>query len=203
VVLVDQEHELGAGDGASIDLHVPSWNAARAAHSQAGADDHALSASGSACFTFYPLRLIITTPTHKPGSQQPPQLACMHATATLIAAPAALASELCSLYGTMMQQGGAIGLDAQAVWSLHRQPLMDCICLLSTLPGTAAEASTPQEPAQSTAMLTEAAHSLQAFFDLDSVPGWRAEVSCILARLKQQQARNKVEVPSAEPVGDT
>jgi hypothetical protein len=202
LVLVDQEHDLGPGDGDSIDLHVPSWDAARAAHSPVGADDHALSAGASACLTFHALRLIITTPTHKPGSQQPPQLARLHATATLVAAPPPLASELCSLYETMMQQGGAIGLDAPAVWCLHWQPLMDSICLLSTLPGTAAEASTPQEQAQSTAMLTEAAHSLQTFFDLNSMPAWRAEVSCILARLNQQQARGQVEAPSADPQSD-
>jgi hypothetical protein len=183
-VLVDQEHELGAGVEAGIELHAPHWDVARAADTPADDQANRASVSASTSLTFIPLHLIITTPAHKPGSQQPPQLARLHATATLLAAPPPLASELCSLYETMMQQGGAIGLDAQAVWSLHWQPLMDSICLLSTLPGTAAEATTPQEQEQSTAMLTEAAHSLQTFFDLNSMPAWHAVVSGILARLQ-------------------
>jgi hypothetical protein len=129
-VLFDQEVDVAAQDDLQtpVLLRVPLTELAAASHRAALAADEPPTSSSltHASSKPVPLRLVVTTAAgahHCQGGSPPP--ARLLATATLLAAPALLASELCSLHIVMEQEGGYQGLGAQQLWSSHWQPLMD------------------------------------------------------------------------------
>jgi hypothetical protein len=191
VVLTDREHDIQAGGFTSIHLPFISQEVAREGQNTGEAGGQANRTSVSSRQASIPLRLIITSPVHQSGPNQPPSPTRLHATATLLAAPDHLASELCSLYAVMVEQGQQEGLTKQQVWSLHWQPLMDDICLLSTL----TEATSQEQ--QSMSVITEAAHNLQQFFEMNSLPAWQEEVVRVLGSLQQQDAKHQPESPTS------
>jgi hypothetical protein len=129
---------------------------------------------------------VIIAPAAASDQGEPPPPVRLHATATLLAAPAPLASELGSLYAATEQVGREQGLEPQDVWSHHWQPLMDDICLLSTLArGAGSAAGAPMQP--STAVSLEMAQTLVQFFSLNAMPGWQAEAQCVLDMISRQR----------------
>jgi hypothetical protein len=186
-VLVDKKYGLTAGHLTTLQLELPSSALATAA---TGKDRQV----GGGLQPVAPLRLIITTPTHHTQGPQPPQLARLLATATLLAAPASLASELCGLHELMEQQGAAQQLTAQEVWSQHWQVLMNdlALCLMaaddlsSATPGEGTAVSAYQVQA-----VGEVAETLCQFFLGHVMPGWQAQMHSSLQALSHQQAQGQ------------
>jgi hypothetical protein len=183
-VLVDGEYGVTAGHLTTLQLELPS-SALAAATTGKGRQD------GGGLQPVTPLRLIITTPTdHTQGAQQYVRLL---ATATLLVAPASLASELCGLHELMQQEGQQEGLAAQEMWS-HWQVLMNdlALCLLAADdlssatpgPGTA-------PPAHQRAALAAAADSLCEFFTHHVMSDWQAQMQGAVQSLGHQQGENK------------
>jgi hypothetical protein len=197
-VLVDEEQQVGAGAVGSISLSLSADLVARAAASTAPAHRQQHSGSGTSMQAIIPLRLVITTPAHPHSTTtQLPQVTHLLATATLLAAPVSLASELCSLYSMEEQEGPEAGLSPQDVWSHHWQPLMDDLCLLSTLAGGAAETGLGHQQAAST--VTEVATSLHHLFCLNNLPAWQEEVARVLDTLLQEQQQQAQVATAAHP----
>jgi hypothetical protein len=143
--LVDDEREVMAGQGkAVLRVQVPLQGLA-AANNRTGYGEGPSRDRPAHWAPSNPvgLRLIITTPT-LPNSSisqaplQPPQLL---ASATLLAAPALLASELCGLHALIEHEGVDARMTGASVWSQHWQPLMDDICLCLEALGSADAAS--------------------------------------------------------------
>jgi hypothetical protein len=195
-VLVDEEHEVSAAGAVNdISLSVPAGLVAGAAamvtrHGEQQSLEH----PSAKQTTILPLRLVIMTPTSPHSSTVAPQVTRLHTTATLLAAPAPLASELCCLYEAMIQQGQQEGLGAGCVWTTHWQPFLEDISLLSALTGRRA-GSSPAEH-QLPAVQADVAHSLRQFFDVNSMPAWHAYVSDLLRAGEQPSQTPALDIPS-------
>jgi hypothetical protein len=190
VLLVDKEYGVLAGDMTTLAVEIPVDGLGKAAHGNRPSREHACGHQ-----PVVPLRLIITTPTQHADTSQRTQPVRLLATATLLAAPAPLASELCSLYALMQQQGQQEGLGDQEVWSLYWQVLMTdlALCLLaaddlsSATPGTGTAA-----PAHQRAALAAAADSLCEFFTHHVMSDWEAQMQGALQSLgHHHQGENK------------
>jgi hypothetical protein len=176
--LADEEHEVEAGAINSISLSFPAGKLAHAAASASSTQQEPNPAGANDMQAIIPLRLIITTPAHPHNtSTHLPTVNHLLATATLLAALAPLASELCSLHTAMVEQERGAGLGVQEVLSNHWH-LMDDICLLSALARGAAEAGLDHQQAAST--VTEVATRLHQFFCLNTLPAWQEEVAQVL-----------------------
>jgi hypothetical protein len=192
VVLMDRTYNIASGglttlrmDVSSVSLarlvgrHGPNRNEARGPH------------------PVIPLRVVITTPTNQLDQPKPPQLAHVHATATLLAAPGPLASELCTLYEAMEDEGRAQGLSGQEVWAAHWQQLMNdlAVCLMAAdnlSSGAGATASTDQQ----LEAVKEAATPLAEFFSDHGLGGWQVQMQGVLQALGLHQVESRQ--PSAE-----
>jgi hypothetical protein len=202
-VLVDQRYDVEAGRVLPYTLEVPtSALATQLQHRQGGAPGRPA----------VPLRLVMTTPLTPSHSGQPPAPAQLLATTTLLAAPAPLASELCTLYDSMEDQGQAQGLGAGDVWSQHWHPLMEdiCLCLVAAHSAAALTATSPSAPSegpaggvQSQEVTARVMEVLGQFFAGNGMPAWQAQLQHIVAQLeefwrgRQQHADQAAPQPSA------
>jgi hypothetical protein len=189
-LLVDRACDVTAGTHTTLPLEVPTARLLSAA--QTG--------HGSSAPRPTPLRLMLISPPspHRhvtTDDGHPPPRPQLVATATLLAAPAPLASELCSLYEAMQDQGQAAGLEAHEVWSQHWQVLMHdvSLCLLAAddllaprEPTSSAPAS--EAPEQHTAgAIREVAGNLHRFFSSHAMVGWEAQMQAVLQACGGQQ----------------
>jgi hypothetical protein len=180
-LLVDAEHVTVAGDVTTIDLTIPAGSLAKAALSlPLGAEHDATHTSQP----IIPLQIVITAPVHASDTDQPPPPARLHTTASLLAAPGPLASELCSVYTGLEVEGQGAGLTTAEVWSTHWQPLTHDVCLLGTL---AARRRAGTLSCGSAAVAAQVAQSLSHFFADHALPAWQAQVSCFSTSLQQHE----------------
>jgi hypothetical protein len=166
-VLVDAEHEIQEGPTA-VQVEVPL--------------------AQISCSTQCPaaLRVVVSSPSaHPSGVSQPPRPTRLHATATLLAAPAPLAAELSAVFSGMQQDGRGAGLSAQDMWADHWQPLINDIALcLPCAPGAHAaatwQAASQQEGAARVAQ-QQVAQNLIKFCSAHGLIGWRSYLEGICA----------------------
>jgi hypothetical protein len=180
--LVHAEHDTVAGGVTTISMPTPVEGLmTEAAHGLSSGAQHASHSPQPVI----PLHVVITTPANHADQTNPPQLAHVYATATLLAAPVLLASELCTAHEFMQQQGRAQGLNDQEIWSHYWQPLMQDVCLLAT-----SALPKDEDPIQqaNAAVVAQAAHTLSHFFDINSMHAWQAQAVHVLSNLFQQQA---------------
>jgi hypothetical protein len=189
VLLVDKEYGVLAGDMTTLAVEIPVDGLGKAAHGNRPSREHACGHQ-----PVVPLRLIITTPTQHADTSQRTQPVRLLATATLLAAPAPLASELCSLYALMQQQGQQEGLGDQEVWSLHWQVLMNdlALCLMAADDfGSATTGAGTAMSVQQVQAVGEVADSLCKFFSGHAMLGWQAQMQASLQALGHQQGHCK------------
>jgi hypothetical protein len=170
VAVVDTEHTVAGGGswGSPVTLSIPSKGLASLAHD---------SRTGVIL-----LRLVITSAALAVGSSHESQPMHLHATATLVAAPKPLASELLALYSLMEVQGKEEGLDSGEVWSGHWQPLMDDLTSCLYQQGSSASVAVPdgapgttvtvEREALSNDALAQVLSGLREFFSTHAMSGW-------------------------------
>jgi hypothetical protein len=177
-VLVDRSYQATAGGITNLPVEVPLD---ALAHAAKGTQRNNTSAELQPVI---PLRLIVTAADHYAGQPQHRQPVCLHATATLLAAPALLASELCILAEAMQQQGRAEGLSDQEVWSTHWQQLINdlCMCLM---------AANDPSSGMGTTEVRGVASSLATFFSTHGMTGWEGQMQGVLQALGRQQVEGR------------
>jgi hypothetical protein len=192
-VVVDKEEAVRAGQDSHLLLEVPLGSLmpvdtvqhSAAAH-QSGALPNAASATGEQPLA---LRLVITTPSaaHQPHGSHPPPPARLLATATMLAAPLELASELCSLYTRMEQEGRGQGLSVQDVWHRHWQPLVNDL-------GLCLNVSKVQSGSVQGAV---AATTLCSFLAQHGMRGWLSQLQLVCKDMPTTQLSSIPSAPGA------
>jgi hypothetical protein len=146
------------------------------------------------------LQLAVTTTIHTQITQ-PNQPTRLHGTATLLAAPAPLATELCSLYAGMEQEGQEDGLSRRDVWSHFWQPLMCDLhaCLAGCQMAAAPSGNAATFIQQNEVVLTTVAGSLGSFFSANGMPGWQGLMQRMSETMRDHHQSHLEGGPGLEP----
>jgi hypothetical protein len=197
-VLLDRTYDIPSGGVTTLRMDIPSDSLAKLAGRHG---PNRRGAGGPQ--PVIPLRMIITTPTKHADPPNPPQPAHVHATATLLAAPAPLASELCNLHEAMQQQGRAQGLSDEEMWAHHWQQLINdlslCVAASAGLSSAAAAGAGATAMAQHQLQaMKEVTTTLANFFSTHGMTGWEAQMRGVLQALGRQQVDSKQASPEEQ-----